>query len=98
MQIAYAPGPIAFAVCFSLLVTKAEAGYNHPTYMPTLACSKQLGMRSSSPHSMSAPTVDSSHWEAICNEYTYVSEPPLGLPPQKDIEHEINLLDQNAPI
>ena len=63
------PGAITFAVHFSPHVSKIEPRPDHPMYMPKIACTKQLGISSSSPHSMSVPTTDISYWKAICSEF-----------------------------
>ena len=45
---------------------------------------------------MSAHTPDPSHWQAICDKFPHIFEPPLGLPTESDIKHKINLLVLNA--
>lgn len=41
---------------------------------------------------------DQPRWSQICDEFPDVFEPPTGLPPARDTDHKIELLDPNAPI
>ena len=55
-------------------------------------------MSSSIRYPISAPIADLFRWLAFFAEFPDIFEPPSGLSPERGIEHEINLLDPNAPI
>ena len=58
MQLAHAPGAIVFTVHIPIAMSKVEPGPDHPMHMPKLACVRQLGMLSSTLHSMSILTAN----------------------------------------